>query len=451
MKLSEIQATPRLKLSQVIDNKVISEPSYKYKDFGIAGLPGLNLGRGMTAVKRGADIRDIPGLVAKTASGYGFDFPERMAERPFKFALAGPLGSSLKGTPPESLQLPFPRPITEEGKKLGGELEKYGAAAGVGELTSSIVPFAKMGYNFLKLKSLGGPSGAIKKAEDKFIQILQPQVKKLDIASKKGFESPESIKKSISFVKPSKTFEELASNLGQTKKKVIQSRNQIIRGENYRVGNEYLIPLQDEINALKREPQTESIQREIMEMEKTLNSYLEFNEKKGFNRIQAQAHKERLQKETEPLLKRLAAGESIQRSPHEIKALDKVRFGLMKMVEGGNPEVKRLNESFAALKETEVLARHQANLARKTTPTLLEKIPVVRDVLQAVARSRAYPEQVALRALNIQPSLGRQTKDIAKLFELSQLGIKKSPITGEIKYGKPRTALQVAYERLKKK
>lgn len=274
----------------------------------------------------------------------------------------------------------------------------------------------------------GGKQKILSEAQDSLIQILQPQAKKLDIASKKGLESPESITNSIPYVKPSKTYKELAANLGDSKAKIIQQRNEILSQNNYKLGEDYLLPLRDEINLMRdprRTPQTEAVINDADEMEKILNSYRQFNSQSGFNRLQAQSHKELLQRETEPLLKKISIGESTQRSPAEIKALDKVRFGLKKMVEGGDPEIKRLNDAWAALKETETLASHQANLVRKSNPTLLERTPIVKDVLKIVA-GRANPEQVALRALNVQPSLNKKTKEIAKLYELANF--KERPV-----------------------
>ena len=336
----------------------------------------------------------------------------------------GPIGGGLNLAGIRKAKGLIPAPSTGYGKGFESSADIAQTALAL----KAVAPALKAGMNAYKLNRAGGPTGAIKKAEDELIRILQPQVKKLNIASKKGLETPEAITKSIPYVKPSKSYEEVATNLGQSKKSAIKSRNKIIRGENYKISDEYLLPLQDEIDFLKRQPQTPSTIKEIEEMDKVLGAYQKFNQERGFNRIQAQAAKVRLQRETEPLLKKLSAGENIQRSPAEIKALDKVRHGLMKMVEGGNPEVKRLNEAFAALQETEGLARNQANLARKTTPTLLEKVPVVRDVLNVIARSRAYPEQVALRALNVQPSLKGRTKEIAKLFELAQEANRKPSV-----------------------
>lgn len=412
--------------------KSVEEPSVKPKEYlplipKVLQNPMGPLGRGVEAAQAGVKIKDVPGLIAEAASGFFGDAPERVAQRPIKSAAAGLFGIA-RGTSPERKQLPFPRPVTRSGAALGKELEFYGGAAGAGEAISSVMPLVKSGMKFLKLKNVGGPTGAIKKAEDELIKILQPQVKKLDTASKKGLESPDAITKSIPFVKPAKTHEEFAGNFGKSKKSVIKARNEIIRGDNYRINDDFLLPLQDDIDALRRLPQTDDVVQEISEMEKVFNVYKKFNAERGYNRIQAQAEKVRLQRKTEPLLKKLAAGENIQRSPAEIKALDKIRYGLMKMVEGGDPEVKRLNEAFAALKETEGLARHQANLARKATPNLLEKTPIIKDLIQILARNRAYPEQVALRALNVEPSIGKRTKDISKLFELAQEASQKPSV-----------------------
>src|SRR3990167_9404285 len=70
-------------------------------------------GRGAQAAKRGAGLKDLPFLVAKSFSGALGTIPERIAERPLSgFTQVLPYKKKL-----------FPRPSTIEGEKLGGELE----------------------------------------------------------------------------------------------------------------------------------------------------------------------------------------------------------------------------------------------------------------------------------------------------------------------------------------
>lgn len=358
------------------------------------------------------ELADIPRVVGRQV------IPGARGEE-INWKMQGPFGVGVNMAGIKRTNGFIEKPKTEYGQ--GAELASD--YAGIALTLAAGAPAIKAGYNAFKLNRAGGPEGAIRKAEDDLIKILQPQAKKLNNASKKGLRSPEAITKSLPYVKPSKTYDELATNLGKSKRSAIRNRNKILRSENFRVGEDYLLPLQDEVNLLKdprRTPQTPGNIAKAKEMERVLNAYKDFNQGRGFNRVQAQAEKVRLQRETEPLLKRLAAGENIARSPYEIQALDKIRHGLMKVVAGGNPEIERLNDAYAALRETESLARNQANLARKTTPTLLEKIPIIKDILSAVARGRAYPEQVALRALNMQPSLQKRTKNITNLYELAQ-------------------------------
>ncbi|MBX4201213.1 hypothetical protein KW786_03790 [Candidatus Parcubacteria bacterium] len=313
----------------------------------------------------------------------------------------------------------IPKPKTDYGKGMEGSADM----AQLVTMGIEAAPAVKAGYRQLKLKMAGGPTGAMKKAEDEMIRILTPPNKKLNRASEKGLNAPESITKSIPYVKPAKTYDEFAGNLRKSKLSSIKERNNIIRKDNFKISEDYLLPLRDEIESLKRQPQTKSVQSEIEEMEGVLKAHQDFNSQKGFNRVQAQVYKQKLQKQTEPLLKKIAAGESIQRSAAEIKALDKIRFGLKTMVEGGNPEVKRLNESFAALKETEGLARNQANLAKKANPTLLDKVPFLKNVLHAMVS----PKQAAFQALDFQPTMKGRTKNIAKLFEMAQEASREKP------------------------
>lgn len=403
-----------------------AKPDYNPSDFAMGGLPGLATGRGTTAADKGASAADIPGLVAKAATGYGLGLPQALAERPF----AGPMESFSpvnKNLVPNAVESITPKPVTQEGKKLGGEVEKFAGAAGAGAFASEVPKIYGAAKNYITLKMAGSPDAVMQKAEEELIKILQPQTKKLDRASQKGMSAPESITKSIPFVQPSKDYEELAGTLGKAKRSVVKNRNDILRNDNFKISEDYLLPLKDEIESMKRQPQTASIQKDLGEMQGVLDAYDKYNQEKGFNRVQAQAHKTILQRQTEPLLKKMAAGENITRSPAEIKALDKIRFGLKTMVEGDNPDVKGFNENYAALKETSQLAQHQANLAKKATPNFMEKTPIVKNIVQAI-RSRAYPEQVALRALNNEPSMNSRTKEIARLFEIANKAKKQTSI-----------------------
>lgn len=278
--------------------------------------------------------------------------------------------------------------------------------------------------NFLTKERQMGPNSEqlMTKAEDEMIKMLQPQTKNLDIASAKDLEAPLSMREPIKYVKQSKNYNELTQNLKTERDKVIAQRNEILQSDNYRIEpDDYLIPLQDEIMSLKRRPQTPDTLKEIEDMENVYNAY----RNKRYNRLQAQSEKEYLQRETEPLLKKASKGEPVQRSSGTLKAQDKVRFGLRKMIEGGDERVSALNQDYAALDEAQALAQHQANLARKAPDqNFLERTPIVKDILQVLMRNRAYPEQVAIRALNTEPSLAKRTKNVAKLYEKA---VKRAP------------------------
>lgn len=125
-------------------------PTYEPRDFAVGGLTSLGAGRGMNAVKRGAKIEDIPGVIAKAAGGYYGDLPERSADRPILTSLAGPFGPATRGTSPESKKLPFPRPVTSEGKVLGKELESLSSVAQLGNLASDIPKILNSSVDSLK-------------------------------------------------------------------------------------------------------------------------------------------------------------------------------------------------------------------------------------------------------------------------------------------------------------
>lgn len=393
-------------------------PNYNPKDLGFAGLPGLGFGRGSTAVKNGAKSEDVPGVMADAASGFYGDSPERIAERPIHVSVSGLFGIASDA---EKKKLPFPRPVTDEGKKLGEEVKKFGEVAGTLNLLSDIPGLYKDARGFVDYVSKKKPGDFYKKAEDLLVQILKPRVSELNNASARGYESPEALKRTLPYVKPSKDYEQLAGTLRGAKNKTAKARNEIIRKDNFDLDNSFLEPLKGHIVELSKRPQTEDVKAELDTAMGVYNDYKEWAGK-GKSRAQAQIEKTKLQKETEPLLKKVSKGEAIDRNPDIVKSKDRVRSGLKDAVHGGDAEAIRLDQDYGALKQTSAMANNQMNLARKAPePGLVEKtinkVPIVKQVFQAITRNKPYSVQMAVDALNAEPSLMSQTKKIADLYE----------------------------------
>lgn len=91
------------------------------------------LGRGAEAARKGARLQDLPYLVSKSFSGALGTLPERISERPV---------SAFTQVLPSRGKL-FPKPATEEGEKLGGELEFLSGLIPVEAIGSRIVRTAR--------------------------------------------------------------------------------------------------------------------------------------------------------------------------------------------------------------------------------------------------------------------------------------------------------------------
>lgn len=395
-----------------IPSEVLNKDSGVPEEYGIFGP----MARGVQAVSKGASLKDVPGVVAQAASGFFGDTPERIANRPKAFSRAGLFGV-VPGVPEENYKMPYPRPITAEGKKLGNELEGISGAAALSSLATDAPHIIKNARTFIDYIRKVDPNELYGKAEDVLIQILKPKIGEMNSASAKGLDAPESLKNSLPFIKPSKDYKELAKGLREAKIKSAKSRNSILKSNNFQLDDDFLSPLKAHIKDLSRRPQTEDVRAELEKAVGVYEDYKKWSEG-GVSRVKGQIEKTRLQRETEPLLKKVAKGEVIDRSPDIVKAKDRVRSGLMRSVEGGNEEIKRLNQAYKSLNETSRMAFNQANLAKKAPkPNFLERTPIIKQAFQSLARNKPYSIQMATEALNQEPSLMNQTKKIVSLYE----------------------------------
>lgn len=413
------------------------DPSLKEKIFDVPSAAIRSAIQGKGYARGAVNFRNVPKFQDIALNKY-YDKVDTSREAPF--GMAGVIGSprASAGLIPSAAgyALDTATNPAELALMFGGEeAVRRIAPTTFGKAAGKVLnyPIEKV-PDLIRFNRVGGKTGALKKASESLIKVLQPSTRTLDVASGKGFSTPEDIQQTLPFVRKVKDYEDLAGQLRQSKIRSAKVRNERIRGENFKVGEEFLTPLRDEIAFLERQPQTESTIRDITKL-RELESVYSQKYGSGISRTKAQAVKERLQKETEPLLKKVSAGLSTELSPTEIKGLDKIRSGLMKAVEGGDPKVSRLNNIFKALKSSEALAVHQSNLAKKAPdPTLLERIPVVKDIINLLMRR---PDRVALElyidALRSQRSLPKTTKEIARLYELSKFG--DVPPQANIKFG----------------
>lgn len=273
------------------------------------------------------------------------------------------------------------------------------------------------------------PTGkdALKLAEEKAVKLFDPSLKSLQDAGEIGLETPRSLTQSLPYVKKSKTYEDLLKNVRKPKIEMMQKRNALIRNKNYDVlAEDYLKKARASVEAMRKDPSVNPT--EISRAEAIIERYASM--KPRLSRVQTQAEKVRLQNKTEKLIKKRNMGQPTDVGAVEQQTLDDIRFGLKEMAEGGDPRVRSWNEGYSALNETEKLARRQMNLARKSPdPTLLERIPVVKDVVSMLTKNRPYSMQWAVEAMNREPSLAKKTAEIAKLYQRSRIGMPEPSMT----------------------
>lgn len=252
------------------------------------------------------------------------------------------------------------------------------------------------------------------KARNILTEILQPKTS--DVALGVERESvPKSILEGIKEVKPSKTYSGLVEQFKSGAQEAINKRNLKFAERNFSVGQGYIKPAVDLYAKISKTGQATS--SELNQMADVLHKEYQFLfSKKGqqLSRIEAQERKELLQELTENLLEKRSAGETTITEPARKQMLDSIRHGLMKAVEGNDPEIRTLNKQYAGLSEAKSLAAEQEALALKGGPHSF-----IKDLLAHVIRPSKLGTGAAIarEAFRREASLGRQSGKASKLYK----------------------------------
>jgi hypothetical protein len=258
------------------------------------------------------------------------------------------------------------------------------------------------------------PQKLIGRAEKLTTEILQPQKARLQDYLRRGEQLP-SVREAARAVKKAKDYGQLRNTFKEKISGVMGARNSKIEQTNAPVGREYTGELKKLIQDTERGGQ--ATPQEIGDMRKVLSRELRFLRKnKDFDKLKAQERKEFLQDLTERLLERRESGETIITQPARYQAIDKLRGGLKKAVESGDPEITRLNSQYGGLSEAVDLAAGQQALAQKDVPpTFLE------NILSFIKwRPRDIAGEFTARASKRQNELPQVTKKIEGLVKLAE-------------------------------
>lgn len=394
----------RRELARRESSKVESDGKGPLSYGGMAGM----IPRGVQAVQKGLSVKDIPGIAVKTISEGLSGAPERIMQRPRSFALSGPVGVQMSPyEQPEKNQIPYPKPISEGGKQVAND---FGMVASALPIETVASPVAK-GLNEVRRFGLNPTSeGLTKKAQKMTTEILQPSKGQLEAYLKQGRQHP-AIEQATDAMAEAKDYSSLKDHIAEAVSGKMGERNKILAENNFPVGREYVRPLIKEVRSMRR-PGSQVTDAEYGQAKNVLKSEFDYLRANKPSRLDAQSRKEYLQDLTERLLEKNDLGENVSREPARSRALDTLRSGLKDAVEGGDPRVRALNETYGGLHDAKGLAAGQEALAQKAIPeNMLEAI------FSHISKPADIPMSIARRTLARQSDLPKKTKRISELVK----------------------------------
>lgn len=320
-------------------------------------------------------------------------------------------------------------PITRIATGTGGLLQKFMSAGAAGAAyapkddpnnvikrlgqgaVSSMIPLAGGGINSLHTIMNPTTEDLVNRAQKLTTEILQPNKGEMVDAITQGKVLP-AVEQAAKVIQKSENYGDLTQNINSSIDDIFTKRNDILKGNNFKVNSDYMSPLENLINDTKQRGQaTES---EIQQMQDVLSREQAFFAKSGdgFDRLGAQDRKEYLQDQTQRLLTKLQTGESIDTQPARTLAMNALRSGLKTSVEGNDPQIASLNSTYGGLlRAKELVAGQNALASKEITPHPLP------DMIQKVTGLFFKPHETALDiASENLNSLARKTSKIESLM-----------------------------------
>lgn len=208
------------------------------------------------------------------------------------------------------------------------------------------------------------PEQMIAKSEDIVQRILNPSKDVIADSLLKKSKIP-AVEELAKVIKKAKSEQELLTSTDIAMKNIMEQRTQIFKNNNYKMTDNYISNAEKTLSKRKAEGQiTES---EIRQYENVIAEEKAWyvKNKENFDRLSAQERKEVLQRKTEPLLKAEQKGANTEDSRFRMQAMDELRGGLMRELEGNDPRVRELNKAWAGLKDARSYLADQAALVKQ--------------------------------------------------------------------------------------
>lgn len=271
------------------------------------------------------------------------------------------------------------------------------------------------------------PEEMVSKAENITQRILNPSKDVIADSLLKNSKIP-AVREAAKVIRKSPNEKALLVNLDDAIKTNFTERNLILESNNYRMTDNHIKNLETFINERKLAGQVNP--SELRQMENVLAEEKAWyvKNKDSFNRVGGQKRKEYLQNITESLIEKRADGTKAITQPARKQALDVLRSGLMKEVEGNDLRVRDLNSTYSGLLDAkEMLANQAAIVEQNASKGTMERLVLL-------VQSAANPQAAAINiALKNAKNISRTSSQIEKLMANATKNRVKNVIDAAIK------------------
>lgn len=255
------------------------------------------------------------------------------------------------------------------------------------------------------------PEQLVGEAEGITQRILNPSKQEIADSLLKNSKIP-AVREAAKIIKKSPTEQSLLNSINDAINTNFTERNNILKNNNYRMTDNHIKGLEDFINTRKAQGQVND--SELSQMNNVLSAEKAWyvQNKNSFDRIAGQGRKQELQDLTETLIERRNDGSQIITQPARKQALDVLRSGLMKEVEGNDLRVKNLNATYGGLKDAkEMIANQAAIIQQNAHKGIVER-------LLLMAQSAVNPQAAAINAaLNNAKHISKLSSQVEKLMQ----------------------------------
>ena len=271
------------------------------------------------------------------------------------------------------------------------------------------------------------PEQRVSKSENIVQRLLNPSKDEIASAILKNSTVP-AVRETAKVIKKSRNYKELLSNIDNAIKTNFSERQAIYEYNNYKMTDNYIKNAEEKLAQRKLDSQVSPAEIRQRELAIANEKAWYVKNKDNFDRLSGQAKKEYLQKQTEPLLKAERMGQNTDIGRYRMQALDELRSGLMKELEGNDPRVRDLNSTYAGLLEArDMIANQAAIIEQNVNKGMVER-------LLTLAQSVINPKAAAVNiALNNSRNISRLSGKAEKLMAMATKNKVKTVVEEAIK------------------